>query len=136
MTDSTILGGQTMVAFEADYAARVRAELLSWYGRWCQEAGHHTRAISWCARAVREAEASGEQVALAEALRTTAWAMIELGQLDDPGYLERALAIYEGLDDLSGQANTHNQLGMYAYWKGDWATALVSVVATWLAVIT
>jgi len=122
----TTKGLRLLDGVDGNAASRVRAELLSWYGRWCQEAGHHTRAISWCARAVAEAEASGEQVALAEALRTTAWAKIELGQLDDRGYLERALAIYEDLNDLSGQANTHNQLGMYAYWKGDWATALDS----------
>ena len=28
-------------------ASRVRADLLGWYGRFCQEAGHHNRAIDW-----------------------------------------------------------------------------------------
>ena len=37
---------------------------------------------------------------------------------------ERALAIYEELEDLPGQANTLNMLGMAAYWRGDWDAAL------------
>ena len=107
-----------------DEAARVRADLLSWYGRFCQEAGHHTRAIDWCTRAIAEAEAAGELPALAEALRVRDWASMELGRLSDPANSERALAIYEELDDLHGQANTNNLLGMYAYWRGDWSGAL------------
>jgi len=105
-------------------ASRVRAELLSWYGRFCQEAGHHTRAIAWCTRAVAEAERSGQQVALAEALRVSDWAKMELGQLAEPVDSARALAIYEELDDLHGQANAINLLGMAAYWRGDWSSAL------------
>ncbi len=105
-------------------AARLRAELLSWYGRFCQEAGHHTRSIAWCTRAVAEAEAAGEQVALAEALWVLDWANMELGRVDEPVNTARALAIYEELGDLHGQSSTTNTLGMSAYWKGDWPGAL------------
>ena len=105
-------------------AARVRAELLSWYGRFCQEAGHHTRSIEWCTRAIAEAEAAGEQVALAEALRVMDWAAMELGRREEPVNSARALAIYEELGDLPGQANALNLLGMSAYWRGDWDAAL------------
>jgi class 3 adenylate cyclase/tetratricopeptide (TPR) repeat protein len=101
-----------------------RAELMCWYGRFCEEAGHHNRAISWCGRAATEAEAAGDRAALADALRFIDWPKMELGQLDEPTNSERALAIYEELGDLTGQAHTMNVLGAHAYWKGDWDRAL------------
>ncbi len=101
-----------------------RAQLLCWYGRFCEEAGNHTRAISWCTRAAAEAEACGDRAVLADALRFIDWPTMELGQLDDQSNSERALAIYEELGDLTGQAHTMNVLGANAYWRGDWAGAL------------
>ena len=105
-------------------ADRQRAELLSWYGRFCQEAGHQSRAITWCTRAVEQAEAAGEQVALAEALRVIDWAQEKLGKLEEPVNSERALAIYQSLDDLAGQAKLYNALGIFAYFRGEWEKAL------------
>jgi len=102
----------------------LRARLLSWYGRFSQEAGRHDRAIEYCDRAIDAAEAAGEKVALAEALRVRAWASMELGHLDAYADAERTLAIYEDLDDLPGQANALNLLGMAAYWRGDWNGAM------------
>ena len=83
----------------------LRARLLSWYGRFSQEAGRHARAIEYCDRAIVEAEASGEQVALAEALRVgpgRPWSSVGCDGSSDA---ERALAIYEELGDLAGQAH-------------------------------
>jgi class 3 adenylate cyclase/tetratricopeptide (TPR) repeat protein len=109
---------------DGEAAARQRAELLSWYGRFCQEAGHQSRAITWCTRAVEQAEAAGEQVALAEALRVIDWAQEKLGKLDEPVNSERALAIYQSLDDLAGQAKLYNALGIFAYFRGEWEKSL------------
>ena len=105
-------------------ASRLRARLLSWYGRFCQEAGRHRQAIVFCDRAIEAAEAAGEQVALAEGLRVRFWAAMELGRLDGVSDAEQALAIYEELGDLAGQATSLNLLGMAAYWRGDWVAAL------------
>ena len=109
---------------EGNDAARVRADLLGLYGWFCQEAGHHTRAIEWCTRAIAEAEAAGELPALAEALRVSDWARMQLGRLGEPRNTERALAIYEELGDLHGQSGITNLLGVFAYWRGDWPAAL------------
>ena len=109
---------------DGEDAARQRAELLSWYGRFCQEAGHQSRAITWCTRAVEQAETAGQLVALAEALRVIDWAKEKLGKLDEPVNSERALAIYQSLDDLDGQANLYNALGIFAYFRGEWGKAL------------
>ena len=105
-------------------ASQLRARLLSWYGRFCQEAGRHRQAIVYCDRAIEAAQAAGEQVALAEGLRVRFWAAMELGRLDGVSDAERALAIYEELGDLAGQATSLNLLGMAAYWRGDWVAAL------------
>jgi tetratricopeptide (TPR) repeat protein len=107
-----------------DDANRLRARLLSWYGRFCQESGRHRQAIVYCDRAIEAAEAAGEQVALAEGLRVRFWAAMELGRLDGVADAEQALAIYEQLGDLAGQATSLNLLGMAAYWRGDWVAAL------------
>ena len=117
-------GLQLLEGVDGGAPSSERAELMCWYGRFCEEAGHHNRAISWCSRAATEAEAAGDRAALADALRFIDWPKMELGQLDEPTNSERALAIYEELGDLTGQAHTMNVLGAHAYWKGDWDRAL------------
>ena len=116
-------GLRSLEGVEGIEAARQQAALIGWYGRFCQEAGRHTRAIKWCTMAVEVAESAGEQVALAEALRVIDWATLELGQLEKPANSERALAIYEELNDLPNQAHVLNSLGIYAYFRGAWAEA-------------
>jgi class 3 adenylate cyclase/tetratricopeptide (TPR) repeat protein len=104
-------------------ADRQRAELMAWYGRFCQEQGHHRRAVRWCTLAVETAEAVGDKAVLADALRVMDWAAMDLGKLDRPDNLERALSLFEELGDLPGQAGVLNMLGGFAYFKGDWEQA-------------
>ncbi|HTU39326.1 MAG TPA: adenylate/guanylate cyclase domain-containing protein [Acidimicrobiales bacterium] len=104
-------------------ADRQRAELMGWYGRFCQEQGHHRRAVQWCTLAVAGAEAAGDKAVLADALRVMDWAAMDLGTLERPDNFERALALFEELDDLPGQAGVLNMLGGFAYFKGDWEEA-------------
>jgi class 3 adenylate cyclase/tetratricopeptide (TPR) repeat protein len=117
-------GLRTLEGAEGDAAMRQRAKLLSWYGRFCQEAGHHARAIRWCSHAIEQAEAAGERLTQAESLRVIDWAMDELGRLEEPENSERALAIFEALEDLPGQADTLNSLGIFAYFRGEWEESL------------
>ncbi len=83
-------------------ADRQRAELMAWYGRFCQEQGHHRRAVRWCTLAAEAAESVGDKAVLADALRVMDWAAMDLGELDRPDNLERALALFEELGDLPG----------------------------------
>ncbi len=105
-------------------AAAQRAQLLAWYGRFCQEEGHHSRAIKWCNEAVSEAQAAGERDALANALKVLDWARMDLGQLEEPVNWTHALALFEELGDLTGQASVLNMLGGFAYFRGEWEKAL------------
>ncbi len=104
-------------------ADRQRAELMAWYGRFCQEEGHHRRAVRWCTLAVEAAESVGDKAVLADALRVMDWAAMDLGEFDRPDNTERALALFEELGDLPGMAGALNMLGGLAYWKGDWEQA-------------
>jgi tetratricopeptide (TPR) repeat protein len=114
---------------EGGEASLRRAELLGWYGRFCQEEGHHGRAIKWCSEAVEQAEITGgdgkaRKEILADALRVIDWAKMDLGLLEAPTNWERALALFEEIDDLSGAASVLNMLGGFAYFRGDWDEAL------------
>ncbi len=117
-------GIRTIEGVPSADAAAQRAQLLAWYGRFCQEEGHHSRAIKWCTAAVSEAQAAGEQDALANALKVLDWANMDLGRLDQPVNWTRALALFEDLQDLTGQASVLNMLGGFAYFRGEWTRAL------------
>jgi tetratricopeptide (TPR) repeat protein len=101
-----------------------QAELLAWYGRFCQEEGHHRRALRWARQAVEVAETSGAHQALADALKVVDWAAMDLGQLEDPVNWRRALTLFEELGDLPSQASVLNMLGGFAYFQGRWTEAL------------
>jgi class 3 adenylate cyclase/tetratricopeptide (TPR) repeat protein len=103
---------------------RQRAQLLAWYGWFCGEQGHHARAMTWCSRAIAQAEQAGDKEALANALSVLDWARMELGTLEDPTNTERALALMEELGDLGGQARVLNSLAIYVYFRGGWDDAL------------
>jgi class 3 adenylate cyclase/tetratricopeptide (TPR) repeat protein len=105
-------------------AARQRAQVLAWYGRFCQEEGRHKRALLWCERAVAEATLVDEKEALANALKVTDWARMDLGLLQDPADWHQALRLFEELGDSPSVASMLNFLGGFAYWRGEWTQAL------------
>jgi tetratricopeptide (TPR) repeat protein len=105
-------------------AAQHRAQLMVWYARFCQEQGRHSDAIKWCQRAIGAGEAADDKDALAHALWILDWAYMELGRAEKATHSARALALYEELGDLPGQAAVLNNLGGFAYWEGRWADAL------------
>ncbi|HEX2029437.1 MAG TPA: adenylate/guanylate cyclase domain-containing protein [Nitriliruptorales bacterium] len=117
-------GLRALEGLDGGDAARQRADLMVWYARFCQGQGRHTTAIEWCRRAIAEAEASGERGVVAHAYKVLDWAYMELGQADLATYSPRALAIYEELGDLTGQAAVLNNMGGFAYWQGRWDDAL------------
>lgn len=110
---------------ESTEAGRQRAELLGWYGRFCQEGGKHRLAIKWCTQAVEQAELAEDKETMADALRIIDWANMDLGKLENPVNWERALRLFEEIGDLPGQAGVLNMLGGLAYFKGNWDEAEV-----------
>jgi class 3 adenylate cyclase/tetratricopeptide (TPR) repeat protein len=105
-------------------SAPLRAQLLAWYGRFCQEQGRHDLAIRWSNAAVAEAEVAGDKEALANALKVIDWASMDLGTLDEPDNWRRALVLFADIGDLANQSTLLNGLGMHAYFQGRWVEAL------------
>jgi class 3 adenylate cyclase/tetratricopeptide (TPR) repeat protein len=115
---------RTLDGVPGEDAARQRAHVLAWYGRFCQEEGRHRRAMQWCERAVAEATEVDEKEALANALKVLDWARMDLGLLHDPSDWHRALGLFEDIGDSPSVASMLNMLGGFAYWRGQWTEAL------------
>jgi class 3 adenylate cyclase/tetratricopeptide (TPR) repeat protein len=105
-------------------AAAVRAQLSVWYAAARRQQGRLREAIAWSLDAIREAEAGGDRDALAHAYRLLDWIYTEMGDPRAAEARERALSLYEELGDLAGIADVLNQLGMDAYFEGDWAASV------------
>ncbi len=105
-------------------AGALRAELLCWYARIKHFQGRHRECHTWCERAIAEADASGNQHALAWALEMTSWAQMSLGNLDDGEEARRAAAVFASIGDRKGEARAHGLLGARAFYSGHWEDAL------------
>jgi class 3 adenylate cyclase/tetratricopeptide (TPR) repeat protein len=86
-------------------------------GRWAE-------AISTCRQAISEAESVGELPALAHACYVLDWALVESGRSAEATYSERALEIYEQLEDAEHEHMVLNNLGMFAFFEGRWSDAI------------
>jgi class 3 adenylate cyclase/tetratricopeptide (TPR) repeat protein len=115
---------RTLDGISGDDAVRQRAQVLAWYGRFCQEEGRHQRAMQWCEQAVAEATQVDEKEALANALKVLDWARMDLGLLHEPSDWRRALALFEEIGDSPSAAGMLNMLGGFAYFCGQWTEAL------------
>ena len=74
--------------------------------------------------AVEGAEAAGDRATLAHAYYLMDWALTDAGSPDARRYRDLALPIYEELGDRLGQGNVLNNLGVAAYYEGDWEAAV------------
>lgn len=86
--------------------------------------GRWTEAIATCRQAIAEAESVGELSALAHALYSLDWALVESGHAEQATHSRRALEIYEQLCDPEHELIVLNNLGMFAYFDGRWDDAL------------
>jgi class 3 adenylate cyclase/tetratricopeptide (TPR) repeat protein len=109
---------------DADATAGPRAQLAAWYGAVRQAQGRHHEAITWCETAIELARSARDLDALAHAEFLLDWAYIGLGRLDLATNSVEALALYEQLGNLGGQAAVANNLGQLAYYGGRWDDAL------------
>ncbi len=105
-------------------AAAQRAHLFNWYAGVLQHQWRPSDAISWCNRAIAEAEASGAEDALAHAYFILDWAYLALGRHDEAVYSPRAVEIYERLGALDRLAWALNIMGGRAYLAGRWEEAI------------
>ena len=105
-------------------AARLRAECAVSYASVLQEQGRSAEAIRWCHEAIELGERSGALAVVAHASYLLDWAHVARGELDRATHSERALEIYEELGDLAGQSSVQGNLGLFAYYRGEWEVAV------------
>jgi tetratricopeptide (TPR) repeat protein len=101
-----------------------RARLKIWYAIVREFQGRVDEAATLCSEAVADAVAAGDLPAEAQSRLILDWIQVERGRHDLATHSPRALAIYEELGDVGGQALVLNNLGAFAYWEGRWTDAV------------
>lgn len=86
--------------------------------------GRYKECVRWCRKAIPVAEKLGARAALAHTYSILLSAHTWLGGPEKARYRSLALPIFEDLGDLTGQANVLNDMGVDAYFDGDWGDAL------------
>ena len=109
---------------QAAESPELRLELLLAYAGVKLRQGEFRDCVEWCDRVVEEAEAAGDQPALAHAYYLLHLSHTSLRSPERADFRGLALPIYEELGDLLGQANVLNNLGIDAYYEGRWQEAL------------
>ena len=86
--------------------------------------GRNRESAHFAGHAAVAAESGEDQLALARAYNILWVAQSSLGSADAGVWARKALEMYEGSGDLVGEANVLNNLGIEAYFAGDWEVAV------------
>jgi predicted ATPase len=116
-----------LTALESDEtpeAASERVELMLALVGTLYRLGDFQAASDWCRRALSEAEQIDHRSGLAHGAFLMIIINLALGHDDRRDYGAEALQIYEDLGDLVGQGKVWNNLGMAAYYRGDWSSTV------------
>jgi class 3 adenylate cyclase/tetratricopeptide (TPR) repeat protein len=108
-------------------AAGWRARLIANEAADRTTTNRHREAIALCAEALAEAERGSGPVAeraVAHASYLLDVALVALGRDDEAVHSARAREIYARLGDLGDLAAVLNNLGTFAYFRGDWEEAV------------
>jgi tetratricopeptide (TPR) repeat protein len=86
--------------------------------------GDNVRCLEMARQALDEARAAGEPASEARALHRLHLATVYLRWPDTERFGPRALALFEKLEDHERAASVLNNLGIEAYFNGDWTEAI------------
>lgn len=86
--------------------------------------GRYGECIEWCERMVPVARAIDDRAGLAHAYSLLHLAYTHLGSAERVEYRGLALPLYEELGDLTRQGHALNNMGIDAYYDGDWSAAI------------
>jgi predicted ATPase/class 3 adenylate cyclase len=103
--------------------AAARARLLGREADLRYRQGRLQEAAELCRRAIAEAEAAGEQRALAVALSVLDSCLVEMGRPEEATNMTRVLELYEQLGDLMYVAITLGNLGGVSFFESKWDEA-------------
>ena len=105
-------------------ARAVRAQVGAWEAAVRYAQGRFKEAVVAAERAAVDAKAAKDRSALAKAWYLQDMSLWNLGRGEEAVHTEDALRIYEELGDVDGQGGVMNNLGGYAYWRGEWDRAV------------
>jgi tetratricopeptide (TPR) repeat protein len=108
---------------EHDGRRALMADLLTTRSFAFSRQDRHVLAYRTALEAEREARAAGSPAQLATALNSIEEALLAMGRPAGGTYMREALDILEGSDELELEAITKGNLGMLAFYTGDWAEA-------------
>jgi tetratricopeptide (TPR) repeat protein len=117
-------------------ALKERSKLLAQHGVLLLRQARHLEARPELEEAVRLARgiaAGSNESALARAYRYLDWLYIELAEDPPEPYGRMALDLYERLDDKMGMSQSLNNMGIAAYYRGEWDEAVALYEASRLA---
>lgn len=117
-------GLRTLEGIDSVEAQRARASLLVLYAQSRRMLGRSREALRWLEEAVRAAEVSQNDLALAQAYSQLDPTHLELGQAERAVHGEKAIQIFEKLGQHGEKAILLNNLGSMAQLQGRWADAL------------
>ncbi|MBW3642962.1 MAG: AAA family ATPase [Actinobacteria bacterium] len=86
--------------------------------------GRYAESARWCEGALLRAEKLGDERAVAHATYLLHLVHTSTASPERRRFRTRAVEIFERLGDLMGLAKALNNLGIDAYYEGDWTTAL------------
>lgn len=117
-------GLRLLEGLEGEQVSRQRARLLSQHAAIRLRQGLPLETIDWCNDAIDEASGADAEEALAHAYCLLDYAYFSVGQYDDVVFSERALEIYTRTGNLIELGGVYNNLGMFAYFRADWNSAI------------
>lgn len=112
--------GEQLTAALAELACRITVERAFIQ----HTVGKEARAAQLARQAMEQAEQVGAVDVVGRALLLLEWVELWTGGAGDERRVLRALALFEECGDLPRQGGAWNQLGMSAYFRGDWDLAV------------
>jgi tetratricopeptide (TPR) repeat protein len=105
-------------------ASAMRASLLTRYAWIRCTQGLSREMILWAERGIAEATACDDKPDLAHCLEVLEWGGITSGEIPEVSPAAQALAIYQDLGDVAGQASIYLTLGAREYYRWSWNQAV------------
>jgi class 3 adenylate cyclase/tetratricopeptide (TPR) repeat protein len=105
-------------------AAACRSQVVATLAAVRQRQGRTAEAIRLARRAIADAEAAGEELALGHACQILDWALVRSGRPGAAGYSARALEIFRRHGAADRESAVLNNMGGFAYLAGRWDEAV------------
>jgi class 3 adenylate cyclase/tetratricopeptide (TPR) repeat protein len=118
-------GLRLVAAAASDVEQRsARAQLALAYAGVRYRQGRYREMLRWAGTAADDARESGDQAALGHAYFLLELGYASTGAFQGGSFAQRAVEIFEALDDYVGLSRSLNNLGISAWRSGDWGHSL------------